>query len=198
MEWLSDLDTSQTWDDLIDDIKNSDGKKIADLTLKELVFDGDKFTGNGVYILKDHTKKIRYIGKATSRPFVERLAGHLDLREVAGFNNVLVDIVEVDLNEEVTNDTLRKAGNQFMDYSIILLRTPWDREGHGQHASRVVEQKLIYEFYKEYDLFNYNYTSNCKVISKAKDIQEAIDKSPIEIKTPEIKPRKEKRRKKRK
>ncbi|MGQ7890645.1 hypothetical protein [Paenibacillus sp. WC2504] len=71
---------NSTLADLIKIINNTTFSTVDELKLMDLVLfeDKDTFVGNGVYIFKNRTKEVVYIGKASSRPFFERLGGHFD------------------------------------------------------------------------------------------------------------------------
>jgi hypothetical protein len=79
--------------EVVDDVISTPGVIIREMKFYDLVFEigTDGFVGNGVYALKD-SDKVVYVGKASSRPFIERWGGHLDLREEGGFNNLLKTI----------------------------------------------------------------------------------------------------------
>lgn len=64
---------------------------LCKLKVQDLIFDSNKFLepGNGVYIFYDKHGAPLYVGKASSRSFIERIPAHFDLRESAWFNSFL-------------------------------------------------------------------------------------------------------------
>ncbi|WP_256762444.1 hypothetical protein [Cohnella sp. WQ 127256] len=123
--WIIDEELLQrsTWKELFQKIDSLEGKTIGELNLFDLVFFNsmdNSFVGNGVYVIKEN-EEIIYIGKASSRPFIERFGGHLDLRTIGGFNNLLKKIVEKKLGKEKNDQTIAEAGRWLMKCKVILV-----------------------------------------------------------------------------
>jgi|GEM_PF-5942880 len=64
---------------------------VEGIPVGELNFSMEELLYNGVYVLKENNK-VAYVGKASSRIFLERFAGHFDTRNNGGFNNLLKGI----------------------------------------------------------------------------------------------------------
>lgn len=61
-------------------------KTVGDVTLRELCGAIDQ--PHGVYVFFKKTGEVEYVGKATSRSFIERLPAHFDPRENSWFNTL--------------------------------------------------------------------------------------------------------------
>jgi hypothetical protein len=59
-------------------------KRVGSVTLEELCSVSDY--PHGLYLLFDDNNSLCYVGKATSRSFMERIPAHFDQREEAWFN----------------------------------------------------------------------------------------------------------------
>ena len=68
------------------DILKSNKIKLSDLKLIDLIYFKNKpiLSGNGVYMFFDMNNCI-YVGKCSSRSFIERIPDHLDMREIKGW-----------------------------------------------------------------------------------------------------------------
>jgi hypothetical protein len=75
---------------LLDAITNSSGKKVNQILLSDFILEEPNGyeLNHGIYIFKKGTENI-YIGKASSRPFIERVPAHLDIRRNGWMNNML-------------------------------------------------------------------------------------------------------------
>jgi len=67
-------------------IKNAPKKRIGSVSVEELCAVRDY--PHGLYLLFSQQNTLWYVGKATSRSFIERLPAHFDVREDAWFNTV--------------------------------------------------------------------------------------------------------------
>jgi hypothetical protein len=94
-------------------------KKYTDITIDDLV----AYPGNGVYFFwtdweKDNpccvcnSKRLLYVGAATSRCFAERIPSHFDLRETGWMNSLLRGYRK---NVVKSNDKLRKIYTSLKD-----------------------------------------------------------------------------------
>ncbi len=68
-------------------------KTLGDVTLAELCSIPEY--PNGLYLFFDHLNEPWYVGKSTSRSFIERVPSHFDTREEAWFNTLPKKIVDV-------------------------------------------------------------------------------------------------------
>ncbi|OMF17457.1 hypothetical protein BK131_05700 [Paenibacillus amylolyticus] len=156
--WIFNEDFLQnkTWNELFNLIESTEGKVIGDLKLFELVYFTDLdngFVGNGIYIVKDE-KSIRYIGKASSRPFIERLGGHLDLRKIGGFNNLLKNIVKKDFKKEESDQSIAEAGRVLMNYKLILICMEGKKDNSYQFETL---ENILIDKYRDENLLNRKY-----------------------------------------
>ena len=62
------------------------GVRLSAMTLSQLC--DDVMEANGVYFFFDDRKCLQYIGKATSKSFIERIPAHFDPRRDSWFNTV--------------------------------------------------------------------------------------------------------------
>ena len=75
-------------------IKNMPKKQVGSITIEELC-SVSKYP-NGIYLLFDESDALWYVGKATSRSFIERIPAHFDPREEAWFNSLPKSIMKKD------------------------------------------------------------------------------------------------------
>ena len=113
---------SNSVNELIQKIEETDGVRLDVLTLKDLVFCGSQEirTGNGVYIFKNKSENI-YVGKCSARNFVERISGHFDIRHNGWFNSLLRNIVKNDNEEQSDKNLTRVARYSFKNLSLLLI-----------------------------------------------------------------------------
>ena len=97
------------------------GVKIRDLKLTDLVLPANQC--NGIYFFVSPNDDVVYVGKASSRSFVERIGGHFDLRARNWFSSFLrahariINKVVVDL----TSEDYEKSYNATLDYRLKIL-----------------------------------------------------------------------------
>lgn len=98
--------------------KTEKGHLLKEMKLWDFIYDKDTsgYLGNGVYLVKDENENIVYIGKTSSRPFLERWGGHLDLREEGSFNNLLKTIRKIN-----NYNSLHEAANKLFNYKIVMI-----------------------------------------------------------------------------
>lgn len=73
--------------DLVSKIENIGGVSIGELKITDLVLPAESCTG--IYFFLDENEQVVYVGKISSRSFLDRIAGHLDLRKSAFMNTIL-------------------------------------------------------------------------------------------------------------
>ena len=73
--------------DLVRKIENIGGVSIGELKITDLVLPAESCTG--IYFFLDENEQVVYVGKISSRSFLDRIAGHLDLRKSAFMNTIL-------------------------------------------------------------------------------------------------------------
>ena len=97
------------------------GVKIRDLKLTDLVLPANQC--NGIYFFVSPNDDVVYVGKASSRCFVERLGGHFDLRAENWFSSFLrahariINVAEGDLSSEA----YEKSYSDILDYKLKIL-----------------------------------------------------------------------------
>lgn len=67
-------------------IVRSPRRRVGSVTMEELCRISDY--PHGLYLLFDRENIVCYVGKATSRSFIERIPAHFDSREAAWFNTI--------------------------------------------------------------------------------------------------------------
>ena len=73
--------------DLVSKIENIGGVSIGELKITDLVLPAESCTG--IYFFLVENEQVVYVGKISSRSFLDRIAGHLDLRKSAFMNTIL-------------------------------------------------------------------------------------------------------------
>jgi len=110
-------------DRLLDDIQSLEGKKFNQLLLKDFVLKEpiDCNLSHGVYVFKEKTE-IMYVGKASSRPFIERVPAHLDTRGYGWMNTMLKYLSKEDKREKGYLEESIIAIENF-ELILVLLKT---------------------------------------------------------------------------
>jgi hypothetical protein len=75
-----------TLDEFANRLKRLPKKPVGDVTISELCAVAEY--PNGLYFLFDDKDHVWYVGKATSRSFIERLPSHFDPRETSWFGTI--------------------------------------------------------------------------------------------------------------
>ena len=106
---------------LIQQMSALPGVRISDLKLIDLVLPANQC--NGIYFFVSPYDDVVYVGKASSRCFVERLGGHFDLRAENWFSSFLrayariINVAEGDLSSEA----YEKSYSDILDYKLKIL-----------------------------------------------------------------------------
>lgn len=97
------------------------GVKIRDLKLTDLVLPANQC--NGIYFFVSPNDSVVYVGKASSRCFVERLGGHFDLRAGNWFSSFLRAYARIvnGVVGELSNEDYEKSYNDALDYRLKIL-----------------------------------------------------------------------------
>lgn len=104
-------------DTVCKEIRESKGTRLNKLTLKSLLFSAE--TSNGVYIFKNEKNEVAYVGKCSSRSFIERIPHHFDSREKA-YMNVMAKRYQALL---ARNSSLYECAERIIDtYSLIIIQ----------------------------------------------------------------------------
>jgi hypothetical protein len=88
-------------------------KTVGDVTLRELCGAIDQ--PHGVYVFFNQSRGVEYVGKATSRSFIERLPAHFDPREAAWFNTLTRRL------QQVQPSTYSTALETALELQVILV-----------------------------------------------------------------------------
>ena len=101
----------------LDDFKNIVGaaatRKVSSLTIGDL---SSLLYPNGIYFFYDDSlRQLQYVGKCTSRSFIERLPAHFDQRELAWFNNLPKKVAQK------SNINYSEALIISLDFKVVLL-----------------------------------------------------------------------------
>ena len=77
-------------DELKKSIDEAKGIKVSELCIHKLISE-DPNLNHGIYVFKNQSDEA-YVGRCTSRSFVERIAAHFDNRDNAWMNTILKKI----------------------------------------------------------------------------------------------------------
>ena len=97
------------------------GVRICDLKLIDLVLPANQC--NGIYFFVSPNDDVVYVGKASSRSFVERLGGHFDLRAGNWFSSFIRAHARVINNVvgDLSSRDYEKSYNDTLDYRLKIL-----------------------------------------------------------------------------
>jgi hypothetical protein len=124
---------------LLNEVNITPGKKVKEVLLSDFILTEPKSyeLNHGVYIFKED-EQIKYIGKASSRPFIERVPAHLDVR-VNGWMNTLLKYLCTQKNP---TDYYKEAKEVLENHQLILIVFRKDYSGLKEKIS-TVERFLI-------------------------------------------------------
>ena len=102
-------------------VKALPGVKIRDLKLTDLVLPANQC--NGIYFFVSPNDSVVYVGKASSRCFVERLGGHFDLRAGNWFSSFLRAYARIvnGVVGDLSSGDYDKSYNDILDYRLKIL-----------------------------------------------------------------------------
>ena len=102
-------------------VKALPGVKIRDLKLTDLVLPANQC--NGIYFFVSPNDSVVYVGKASSRCFVERLGGHFDLRAGNWFSSFLRAYARIvnGVVGDLSSEDYEKSHNDILDYKLKIL-----------------------------------------------------------------------------
>ena len=102
-------------------VKALPGVKIRDLKLTDLVLPANQC--NGIYFFVSPNDSVVYVGKASSRCFVERLGGHFDLRAGNWFSSFLRAYARIvnGVVGDLSSGDYEKSYNDILDYRLKIL-----------------------------------------------------------------------------
>ena len=89
-------------------------KRVGSVTLEELCAI-DEYP-NGLYLFFNDENELWYVGKATSRSFIERIPAHFDQREIAWFNTLPKKVMKF-----CNIQTYREALNKSLSLKLMIV-----------------------------------------------------------------------------
>lgn len=89
-------------------------KRVGSVTLEELCAI-DEYP-NGLYLFFNDENELWYVGKATSRSFIERIPAHFDQREIAWFNTLPKKVMKF-----CNIQTFREALNKSLSLKLLII-----------------------------------------------------------------------------
>lgn len=103
---------------LLDAITNTSGKKVNQILLSDFILEEPNGyeLNHGIYVFKEDSE-IKYIGKASSRPFIERIPAHLDIRRNGWMNNMLKYLSE----DSDPKNYLKESLHVIENYELLLV-----------------------------------------------------------------------------
>lgn len=120
--------------ELKEEITRLEGINVGDLRVHQLISE-DPNLNHGIYVFKSQKGDI-YVGKCTSRSFVERISAHFDNRDGAWMNTILKKISK-------SNDiTIQEAYLYFLKYFQLIL-IPVNPEIFTKTNINTLEKELI-------------------------------------------------------
>ena len=120
--------------ELKEEIIRREGINVGDLRVQQLI-SPDPNLNHGIYVFKSQKGDI-YVGKCTSRSFVERISAHFDNRDGAWMNTILKKISK-------SNDiTIQEAYFYFLKYFQMIL-IPVNTEVFTKTEINTLEKELI-------------------------------------------------------
>lgn len=102
-------------------VKALPGVKIRDLKLTDLVLPANQC--NGIYFFVSPNDSVVYVGKASSRCFVERLGGHFDLRAGNWFSSFLCAYARIvnGVVGDLSSGDYEESYNDILNYRLKIL-----------------------------------------------------------------------------
>ena len=120
--------------ELKEEIKRREGINVGDLRVQQLISE-DPNLNHGIYVFKSQKGDV-YVGKCTSRSFVERISAHFDNRDGAWMNTILKKI------SKSNNLTIQEAYFYFLKYFQMIL-IPVNTEVFTKTEINTLEKELI-------------------------------------------------------
>ena len=122
--------------ELKEEITRREGISVGHLRVQQLISPNPNLN-HGIYIFKNDSKEI-YVGKCTSRSFVERISAHFDNRDGAWMNTILKKI------SKSNSITIQEAYFYFLKYFQLIL-IPVNTEIFTKTKIITLEKELIRE-----------------------------------------------------
>ncbi|MCL4340866.1 MAG: hypothetical protein M1431_02040 [Candidatus Thermoplasmatota archaeon] len=123
-----------TWEIVMSYVKPEMATPLSDLTLNDLAI----YPGVGLYFFYDKSNNLQYVGKCTSRSFIERVPSHFDCRKHAQFATVAKrrggENSPTDDISEISRDALK-------DLKLFLVNFTYDEKSwsNGNYSKDNIE-----------------------------------------------------------
>lgn len=134
MSFRISIDIDNNLEELIKVIHHCKGIKVSELCIHQLISD-DPNLNHGIYVFKNQPDEA-YVGRGTSRSFVERIAAHFDNRDNAWMNTILKKIAQS------KNSTIQESYTYFLN-SFELVLIPFNTNLIEKTRINALEQELI-------------------------------------------------------
>ncbi len=136
------------------------GIRLSTIKLSQLILANGKliYPGIGVYVFKIG-EEIVYVGKVSSRSFIERIPSHFDLRQKAWMNSFLKYYAIQKLSLRVNNRNLGKAAKKCFDDRVRLIligfgsRSKKSISNFESHLRKILQPKYNRTKNKDYSQY---------------------------------------------
>ncbi len=181
MSFLINVSATDDYKDVAAKIDSIEGTAVG-----ELNFSMEELLHHGIYIFKENGN-VAYVGKATSRIFLERFAGHFDPRKDGGFNNALRSVAKAKKLSPDSDEDLKKAWEIALKFKVVCIKL----ESKNNKDIADLEKQLINHYNKWFPLYNktvwdlfHNYKVNAGDVIKVKLKDGSIRQFKVESASP--------------
>jgi hypothetical protein len=115
-------------------IDEAKGIKVSELCIHQLISE-DPNLNHGIYVFKNQSDET-YVGRCTSRSYVERIAAHFDNRDNAWMNTILKKV------SKSKNITIQESYSYFLN-SFELVLIPFNTNLIEKTRINALEKELI-------------------------------------------------------
>ncbi len=134
MPFRISIDIDNSLEKFIREIHQCKGIKVSELCIHQLISE-DPNLNHGIYVFKNKSDET-YVGRCTSRSFVERIAAHFDNRDNAWMNTILKKIAQS------KNSTIQESYSYFLN-SFELVLIPFNTNLIEKTRINTLEKELI-------------------------------------------------------
>ena len=110
-----------TWDGVLSYVKHEMAVPLSSLTLNDLAI----YPGIGLYFFYNMKGDLMYVGKCTSRSFLERVPSHFDCRKHAQFATV---VKRLEADNSQTDDISEISRKALTDLKLFLVNFTYDEK----------------------------------------------------------------------
>jgi hypothetical protein len=127
-------------DVLMSYVKPENAIPLSELTLKDLSI----YPGIGLYFFYDLDNRLQYVGKCTSRSFLERIPSHFDCRKHAQFATL---VKKLGAENFKSNDVSVISHKALSELKLFLVNFTYDGiiRGEGKYSEEDVKPKTAIE-----------------------------------------------------